>query len=250
MSRTLRRTHLTPGYILHHMPYRDTGRILEVLTREHGRLSLFARGVRGPKSKLAPVLQPFQLLLLSWSGRGEAPQLTGAELAGASGVGAHPRSYLMACYYLNELLMKLTTRHDPHPSLFDSYGRAIEELKGGAAPEPRLRVFEKRLLAEVGYGLDLTVEFRTGQRIVAGAYYRFRPGEGLVAAASESPGALAGSSLESLERERLTTRAELADARRLLKSALAHCLEGRELATRAVAREMLKLRRAPPELLE
>jgi DNA repair protein RecO (recombination protein O) len=244
MSRTSRRTQLTPGYILHHAPYRDTSRILEVLTREHGRLSLFARGVRGPRSKLAAALQPFQLLLLSFSGRGEAPQLTGAELAGSRPVALLPGAYLMACYYLNELVLKLTTRHDPHPALFDSYSRALEEFKSGAALEPGLRIFEKRLLTELGYGLDLTAESRTGRRIVSGGYYCFRPGEGLVAASPEAPGALAGSSLESLERERLVTPVELADARRLLKAALDHCLEGRELVTRAVAREVLELR--PP----
>ena len=84
MTRSTRGVALTPGYLLHHRPWRDTGRILEVLTREHGRLTLFARGVRGPNAKLAAVLQPFQLLLLSWSGRGEAPQLTGAERAAAT----------------------------------------------------------------------------------------------------------------------------------------------------------------------
>ena len=83
MSRSLRRIELTPGYVLHHRPWRDTSRILEVLTREHGRLTLFARGVRGPAAKLSAVLQPFQPLLLSWSGRGEAASLTGAERAGA-----------------------------------------------------------------------------------------------------------------------------------------------------------------------
>jgi DNA repair protein RecO (recombination protein O) len=243
-SPPLRRTQLTPGYILHHFPYRDTSRILEVLTREHGRLSLFARGVRAPRSKLAAVLQPFQLLLLSWSGRGEAPQLTGAELTGAPAAGALPASYLLACFYLNELLLKLTTRHDPHPSLFDAYHRVLEEFRGGRVLERGLRIFEKRLLGEVGYGLDLTSECHSGQRIVACGYYRFRPGEGLVAASSDDPGALPGSSLASLEQERLTSPAELADARRLLKCALEHCLEGRELATRAVARAVLELR--PP----
>jgi DNA repair protein RecO (recombination protein O) len=233
-----RRTHLTPGYILHHMPYRDTSRILEVLTREHGRLSLFARGVRGPKSKLAAVLQPFQLLLLSFSGRGEAPQLTGAELSGAPAASALPASYLLACFYLNELVLKLTTRHDPHPALFDAYTQVLEAFKDGRPLEPGLRIFEKRLLGELGYGLDLTSECQTGRRIAAQGYYRFRPGEGLVAAASDDPGAMSGSSLASLAQERLSSPQELADARRLLKCALEHCLEGRELATRAVAREV------------
>ncbi|MGH8277234.1 MAG: DNA repair protein RecO, partial [Steroidobacteraceae bacterium] len=106
MSPSLHRIALAPGYILHHRPWRDTSRILEVLTREHGRFTLFARGVRGPTARLAPVLQPFQPLLLSWSGRGEAPQLTGAERAAA--VAALPPGCLMAAFYLNELLLKLT----------------------------------------------------------------------------------------------------------------------------------------------
>src|SRR5262249_57719447 len=119
MTRNVRRITLTPAYILHHTPYRDTSRILEVITREHGRLSLFARGVRGPKARLASVLQPFQLLLLSWSGRGEAAQLTAAESAAHSP--PPPAASLMASFYLNELLMKLTTRPHPLPDLFHDY---------------------------------------------------------------------------------------------------------------------------------
>ncbi len=239
MSAGSRRTHLVPGYILHHAPYRDTSRILEALTREYGRMSLFARGVRGPKAKLAPLLQPFRPLLLSWSGRGEAPQLIGAEPADAAGRGV-PGSRLMACFYLNELVLRLTSRHDPHPALFDSYAEALEGLKGGNALEPTLRIFEKRLLEEVGYGLDLEAESRTGRRIAAEAYYQFRPAQGFVQTAAGTPGALAGRSLISLADERLAGRPELDDARRLLRSALDHCLEGRELATRSVARSVLR----------
>ncbi len=238
MSGDPRRTHLAPAYILHHAPYRDTSRILEVLTREHGRLSLFARGVRGPKSKLAPLLQPFRLLLLSWSGRGEAPQLIGAEPGDAGGT--LPAAHLMACFYLNELVLKLTSRHDPHPALFDSYHGALEDLKRGAALEPALRIFEKRLLEGVGYGLDLVAESRTGHPLAAEAYYQFRPAQGLLEASPDAPGALAGGSLLSLARERLTSQAELDDARKLLGSAIAHCLEGRELLTRAVARSVAR----------
>ena len=246
MSHGPQRTHLAPGYILHHMPYRDSSRILEALTREHGRLSLFARGARGPKSKLAPLLQPFRLLLLSWSGRGEAPQLIGAEPGDASG--ALPASHLMACFYLNELVLKLTSRHDPHPALFDSYHEALGDLKGRRPLEPTLRIFEKRLLQEVGYGLDLGAESRTGRRISAEGYYQFRPAQGLVEASPDTPGALAGRSLMSLARERLASRVELEDARRLLRSALDHCLEGRELVTRSVARSLTRSAAHPAEV--
>jgi DNA repair protein RecO (recombination protein O) len=238
MTRNARRIQLTPGYILHHRPYRDTSRILEVVTRDHGRLSLFAHGVRGPKAKLASILQPFQMLLFSWTGRGEAAQLTGAESAESSP--PMPPSYLMAAFYLNELLMKLTTRHDPLPSLFDTYHTALEGLRRGAPLEPELRVFEKRLLEALGYGLELGAEARTGKRIEPGEYYHFRPEQGLVATVAAAAGALAGHSLIALANEHLSGQRELDDAKRLLQAALAQCLEGRPLATRTVARAVAR----------
>ncbi len=238
MSRDHRRVQLAPAYILHHRPYRDTSRILEVLSRDYGRLSLFARGVRGPKARLASALQPFQLLLVSWSGRGEAAQLTGAESA-APAV-ALPPECLMAAFYLNELLLKLTTRHDPLPGLFENYHATLEGLRLGSPLELRLRIFEKRLLETLGYGLELTVEAQSGRRIEPGQYYHFRPSQGLFATAADAAGALAGQSLVSLAAEELAQGRELEDARRLLKAALGECLEGRELSTRAVAKSIAR----------
>ena len=216
--RNARRVQLTPGYILHHRPYRDTSRILEVISREYGRISVFARGVRGPKAKLASILQPFQMLLLSWTSRGEAAQLTGAESAQAAP--PVPPSCLMAAFYLNELLLKLTTRHDPLPVLFDTYHATLDRLRHGAALEPELRVFEKRLLEAVGYGLDLGSEAQTGKRIEPHEYYHFRPEQGLVATIADAR--------------------ELEDSKRLLQAALAQCLEGRPLATRGVAKSVAR----------
>ena len=236
MSRSVRRVALAPGYLLHHRPWRDTSRILEVLTREHGRLTLFARGVRGPNAKLAPVLQPFQLLLLSWSGRGEAPQLTAAERAAAAG--PLPQDRLLAAFYLNELLLKLTTPHDALPELFDHYHGTLEQLRGGTPLEPALRLFEKRLLEVLGYGLDLSTEARSGLPLEPGAYYDFHPGVGLLPARGAAASALRGHSLLSLARESLREECELEDARRVLQAALGACLEGRPLTTRQVARAM------------
>jgi DNA repair protein RecO (recombination protein O) len=242
MSRSTRRVALTPGYLLHHRPWRDTSRILEVLTREHGRLTLFARGVRGAHARLAPVLQPFQLLLLSWSGRGEAAQLTAAERAAPSA--ALPRDRLLAAFYLNELLLKLTTRHDALPELFDHYHGTLGELRNGAPLEPCLRVFEKRLLEMLGYGLDLATEARSGLPLEPNAYYDFQPGVGLLRASHGAAAALSGRSLLNLARESLRGERELEDARRVLMAALGACLEGRPLTTRLVARAMK--RRASP----
>jgi len=147
MSRSPHRVTLAPGYVLHHRPWRDTSRILEVVTREHGRLTLFARAVRGPHAKLAPLLQPFQPLLLSWSGRGEAPQLTGAERAEACA--PLPPACLLGAFYLNELLIRLTTRHDPLPELFDDYHATLGRLRDGARLELCLRLFDQLELTEV-----------------------------------------------------------------------------------------------------
>ena len=236
MSPRSRRVALTPGYLLHHRPWRDTSRILEVLTREHGRLTLFARGVRGPRAKLAAVLQPFQLLLLSWSGAGEAAQLTGAERALTPVPLSQP--CLLAGFYLNELLLKLTTRHDALPELFDQYHATLEQLRGGAALAPALRLFEKRLLEVLGYGLDLATEARSGLPIRPDAYYEFHPGLGLLPARAGAARALCGQSVLSLACEQLPGEREIEDARRLLQAALAACLEGRPLATPLVARAM------------
>jgi DNA repair protein RecO (recombination protein O) len=238
MTRSTHRVDLTPGYLLHHRPWRDTSRILEVFTREHGRLTLFARGVRGPLAKLAPVLQPFRPLLLSWSGRGEAPALTAAERA--PGAAPLPGGCLLAAFYLNELILRLTTRHDPLAELFDHYDAALGALREGAPLEPALRIFEKRLLEALGYGVNLATEAHTGKRIEAQRYYHFRAGQGLVAAAGDAGGALCGRSLLGLSRESLTGTRALEDARRLLQAALDACLEGRPLATRAVAKSVMR----------
>lgn len=232
------RAQLEPGYILHHRPYRDTSRILEVLSRDFGKVSVFARGVRGCKTRFNAQLQPFQPLLLSWSGRGEAPMLTGAEYSGE--VVPLPPANVMAGFYLNELLLKLTTRHDPLPAVFDVYHDTLQALKQGAQLEPALRIFEKRLLEMLGYGLDLATDAQTGGGIDPDAYYLFRLTHGMFRTAADAPGAVAGRSVIRLAQERLTAGCELEDARRILQSALAHVLEGRELTTRAVARSIAR----------
>jgi len=236
-----RRTLLARAYLLHGLPYRDTSRILEVFTREQGRLSVFARGVRGPKARLASLLQPFQPLLISFSSRGEAAQLTGAESAhqaehrgGSSALGLPPAA-LLSGFYLNELLLKLTTRHDPNPTLFDAYEHTLQALGGGAAQEPVLRRFELALLQESGYGLDLTHTV-AGSAVTETGYYQFRPAAGLFASTAEQAGALRGAALLKLAAGTLQDAGELAAARRVLAAALEHCLEGRPISTRAVAR--------------
>jgi DNA repair protein RecO (recombination protein O) len=221
---------LEPAYVLHHREYRDTSRILDVFSERHGRITLFARGARGPKSKYASLLMPFRPLLLSWSGRGDAAQLTGAE-AGSEALQI-PAAHVMSAFYLNELVITLTTRHDPQPQLFVDYARALRRLAVEAQPDGALRVFEKRLLESIGYGLELDVE--------EGRNYQFRAGLGFLEVREDAPGAYTGRNLLALREESLDDTPALDAARRVLRQALDHCLEGREIRTRTVARSMLR----------
>ena len=232
MSRAARRGALVRGYVLGSKPWRDTSRILEVFSRDHGRLGVFARGVRGPASKLSSLLQPFRPLLLSLSGSGEAQWLSSCEPEGY--VPELPPAALMSGFYLNELLIKLTARDDPHPELFDAYAEGLDGLRTGVSPHRPLRLFEKRLLQEVGYGLELEVD-AAGRPVDHQGYYRFRPGAGLLRVVAGDAGALPGSALLALAAESLDGEQELLCARRLLAAALDHCLEGRPITTRAVA---------------
>jgi DNA repair protein RecO (recombination protein O) len=220
---------LEPAFVLHHREYRDTSRILDVFSARHGRLTLFARGARGPKSKLASLLMPFRPLLVSWTGRGDAAQLTGAESGGHL---VFPARQVLPGFYLNELIITLTTRHDPQPQLFEDYQRTLHRLSIESHPEPALRVFEKRLLESIGYGLELDVE--------PSSHYQYRPSQGLAQVREDAPGAYAGRCLLALREESLDDAQTLDVARRVLRQALDHCLEGRELRTRTVARSMTR----------
>jgi DNA repair protein RecO (recombination protein O) len=231
--------------VLHHRPYRDTSRILELFTRDHGRVSLFARGARSARSKaasLATILQPFNRVLVSWTGRGEAGQLTSAEFDGAFSM--MPPDQLVNGYYLSELLLKLFARHDGHAEVFDLYATTIDAIKAGD-PIRALRVFEKRLLESLGYGLVLDVDAQSQEPVDANRMYHYRLEQGVVRALDVAEGSLvfAGSSLLALAREELSSPAALADARRLLRAALDRCLDGRELKSRQV---LMALRRSNP----
>ncbi len=232
-----RRVQLQPAYVLHHRPYRDTSRILELFTRDPGRISVFARGARAARktgASLVSTLQPFNRLLVSWTARSEAGQLTGAEFDGA--VSIMPPDRLVSGFYLNELLLKLFARHDSHPDVFALYAQTIESLKRDVNPTRALRLFEKRLLDAIGYGLALQHEFASGQPVEPRAAYHYRLEQGAVRVqgVAESATIFSGAVLLALAHEDLDDPAMCAAARPLLRAALDRCLEGRELRTRQV----------------
>ena len=241
----LGRVHLQPAYLLHHRPYRDSSRILELFTRDFGRVTVFARGARGGKKSaaaLTSVLQPFHRMLVSWSGRGEAGQLTGAEFDGAYRELAAAR--MMSGYYLNELLLRLFERHDAHADVFALYDKTLAALKALDEDESAaLRVFEKRLLESLGYGLELLRDI-DGMAIQSRSVYRYRIEQGAsrIDGVADAPLAVTGRSLLALAAEELSDAGVRADARRLLRAALDRYLEGRTLRSREVLTALRQMR--------
>ncbi len=253
-----RRVELDAFYVLHHRPWRDSSRMLEVITREHGRLTLFARGVRGPRAALASLLQPFRPLLGSWHGRGDTGQLVHAEPMPATeglplGVAAMA---LMSAYYLNELLIKLSVRADPQPQLFSLYSATLARMaEDSTALEASLRAFERRLLDILGYGLVFDIDARSGRAIQADAYYHFHPELGFVETQAPAPGeapqpkVCVGAVLQAIDAEDWREAATLEQARRIFRAALDHALEGRELRTREVAKAVSRHQKISAEAI-
>ena len=242
------RVSLEPAWVLHRYPYRDSSLLVEVFSHAHGRVGLVARGARSPKSRRYGELQLLRPLLLSWTLRGDLGTLTGAE-ARALPVAGDGRKVLCVSY-LNELLLRLLTRHDPHPALFTAYERALEGLDG--AEEQTLRYFEKHLLQELGYGLLLDREFDSGAALDASAVYEYRLEQGPVRC--RQPGGkgvyLQGASLLALLDECLEGRRACREVRRLTRAALSLYLGARPLKTRAVLNQlasMTPLRRSPAD---
>jgi DNA repair protein RecO (recombination protein O) len=217
----MKRVQLEPGYLLGVRPYRETSALLEAFTPAHGRVGLVARGARAARSKLRGLLQPFQPLLLSWSDGGELGTLTGAEPGGApAGLAGEA---VFSGWYVNELLLRLLQRRDPHPALYEGYVEALETLAGAEAARG-LRVFELRLLAELGYAVHVPDD------VAPDGWYGYDP-EGGLRVAEPGPRAYRGASLLALADESLPTEESLRDARRLLKAALAPHLGERALRT-------------------
>lgn len=230
------RIEFEPAWLLARRPYRESSVLLEVLTRHHGRVGLVARGARGPKSKQRGVLEPFRPLLLSWVESGELGTMTAAEAAGAEIALSGER--IFHGWYLNELLLKLLQRHDPHEAIHDDYAAALAGIAGDEAEaEAALRIFEKRLLEQLGYGLPLDDAFDPALS------YRYVPGIGFDASAADerTAGQYSGAALIALRDESWPTRELLREALRLLRTALAAQLGGRALETPKLLRAVRQL---------
>lgn len=276
MSIPGRRVELQPAYVLHQRAYRDTSVLLELFTPEYGRVGLVARGARGARARWRGLLQPFQPLLISWTLRGELGTLTAAEARG--GALTLTAARIASGFYLNEILLRLLARHDPHLELFGWYDSTLRGLARLSRPpstvsidlptmnsgekegeksrqteadtgpiglETLLRRFELRLLEALGYGLVLDRDMRSGQAVEVGRQYIYHLERGPVGLTDgdevvESGGILlSGDTLLALQADDLSAGGARVEAKRLLRAVLGHYLGPKPLQSRHLLRGVI-----------
>lgn len=231
-----------PGYILHARAWRETSLLLEAFSRDHGRVGLVARGVRGARSRLPrSALEPLQPLRLDWNGRGELRTLSAVEPAAA--MPALRGDALLSALYVNELLVRLTARDDPHPWLFDRYAELLASLADTSSLAWQLRVFERDLLDAIGYAPQLQATADDNEPIEAARDYDYLPERGALPASHRADGVrLRGSALLALADGIAPEARDLADLRRLLRMLLGVHLGERGLQSWRVLSQPLRTR--------
>ncbi len=229
-----------PAFVLHNYPFRETSLVLEVFSRQHGRVPLVARGARRPKSALRGLLMSFQPLALSWFGKNELRTLHSAEWQG--GQPQLQGTALMCGFYLNELLLNLTARDDPHESLFDYYRQTLQRLVQEEDHASTLRCFEKHLLQELGYALLLEHEAGSNEPIHAGKQYRYILERGAIAETTDATQGLpvAGKTLLDIAADDYTDVNSARQGKQLMRMLLNHHLGGVVLHTRELIKDLKK----------
>jgi DNA repair protein RecO (recombination protein O) len=233
-----------PAWVLHSFPWRETSLIVEIFARDHGRVALVAKGARRPMSVLRGVLMAFQPLLLDWSGGGEVKTLIRGEWRG--GQPLLNGQALLCAWYINELLLKLTAREDPHPALFAAYEAAMLALGRGESLSPLLRRFELALLRELGYGVMLDADsgghpFRPGQPYLYIIEHGPQPCEPEAGEGAGGGEVIDGQTLIDLAADDFSRTATVAEARRLLRMLINHHLGGQLLQSRRILKELQEL---------
>lgn len=237
-----KRVELEPGFVLHTYAYRETSLVVETFVRSRGRVALLAKGARRPRSALRGTLISFHPLRFSWSGGGELGLLNSVEWAGGirplSGLG------LMCGFYLNELLLRLLARDDPHEVLYDAYAESLSRLADLQPRDEVLRRFERRLLAEVGYAPLLDREADNGGPVEPALRYAYDPERGPVPESGirgdELP-SVSGQTLLDLARDEFGRPETRDEARRLMRALIARRLGHQTLHTRTVLMELQDL---------
>ncbi|HEY8085811.1 MAG TPA: DNA repair protein RecO [Methylophilaceae bacterium] len=246
MSNAILRKESQPVYVLHTYPYLETSLVVELFTRNSGRVATIAKGARRPRSAMRGMLQSFQPLVATWSGKSELRTLHGMEWQG--GLHVLKGQALICGFYLNELLLRLLPREDPHETLFEHYQQALQALAGDEAQSIVLRRYEIRLLQELGYALSLTHEAGNGDIIEAEAQYAFIPEHGAVKAArnAQSPHnqsgiQLRGKTLLDMAQDDYTDTQTLQQSKQLMRTLISHHLGDKPLHTRQLLIDLQQL---------
>lgn len=230
------------AYILHKRPFRDSSQILEIFTRDQGRVALLSKGSRSPKSRLNGLLQLCRPLLVNWRGRGELPMLCGVDAAEIRAPRLIGRS-LMSAMYVNELLMYLLHRHDVHQQLFELYHDCLYQLQSDDI-ESALRLFEKNLLTELGFGINLTRDADSGEAIRPDRQYRYHVEHGpVISHTGSAQGAqplVSGESLLAFAEDDLGSAEKLSEIKRLNRYLLSYYLGNKKLKSRELFRRPVR----------
>jgi len=229
-----------PAFVLHARAWRETSAIVDLLSRDHGRIAVVARGLTGPKKhQLRAALQPLQLLRVDYLPRGELARLLQAEAMDAAPM--LQGEALMAVFYINELMLRLAPRHDPVQPLFELYARVRTEL-GSATPLAwTLRRFERDLLDALGYGLpwDRTAD---DVRVEAASSYRLDPEFGPIRELRRGNDGISGAALLALAEDIQPTSALLQELRPALRSVLAEHIGPTPLRSWGILGELARIR--------
>lgn len=234
MSKSL--TEFEPAFVLHTRPFRDTSLLVDLFTKNHGRISVLARGVRKARSETAGLLMPFLPLLVMLSGKGELLNLKKVEANGL----AYDLSgkTLLSGFYLNELLIKLLPKNDEYLSLYLSYQETLFSLQNSAKniflQQKNLRIFERKLLEGIGYGLTLHKDINDDD-ILPDVLYNFSFGKGFFRTLRSpllNKQAFSGASILAFYNNDFKNTQELTEIKLLMRQIFDYLLSGKEIKTR------------------
>jgi len=229
-----------PAFILHSYPYKETSLIVDVFSRQYGRIALLAKGAKRPHSQLRGALQTFQPLTLTWSGKSDLQTLTAAEWVG--GMPPLEKNALLCGFYLNELLIKLLQRDDPQPLLFDEYVTTINQLAHIEPVPILLRKFELNLLKTAGVVNDLSFCIDQRSRVVPDSLYVVDPESGTrLASDNESRFTVHGKTLIDMQAADYADFNTQTQSKLLMRALLAHHLHGNPIHTRQILMDLQNL---------
>lgn len=223
-----------PAYVLHRRPWRETSLMVDLLSLNHGRVTVIAKGANSARSPLKAQLQPFQPLVVDWAGRSDLKTLTQVDVR--SGPTLTRTVSLYSGLYLNELLQRILPVADPHPTLFAAYIDAIGQLSDTTDVEPVLRRFELAFASALGYDFSWDLATDTGQSVEPDREYCYDPEQGIVSGLS--PGvrlrSLSGQVLLDLARDDLQSERCRRLAKRVMRVLIDYLLQGRPLNSRSL----------------